>query len=621
MESTRRIHALDAVRAFALLLGVVFHAGFSFIPGMIPGIWAIVDNSPSSAISVLLFVSHIFRMSLFFFIAGFLARMMLQRRGPRGFWADRGKRIAVPLIVGWMVIFPSIAVVWTWGLTKTFGGSIPAPPANMPPSPAGAFPLTHLWFLYYLLVLYAIVTSARALTGALDRGGRIRSAADWTVRRLVSTGTAALVLGVPLSVALYLRSDWVIWFGIPTPDRSVIPELASLIGFGTALTFGWLVHRQPDLLNAWSRQWLPHLAAAALATILCLRIAGVTPVFNFDVAGSRLLYAWAYPLAIWCWVFAIVGIAVRFLSQESGIRRYVADSSYWIYLVHLPIVAAFQVLVGHAPWHWSVKFPLVLAASFALLFASYHLLVRFTFIGALLNGRRAPRGSAAPTLAREAAVDRGDGECLARLQDVHKRYDKTVALSGLDLEVRRGEVVAVLGPNGAGKSTAIGLLLGLIEPDKGSVRLMGGSPADVERRREIGVMMQEVTLPLTLRVREHVDLAASYYPDPLSSDQDPGAHRDARPCEPPVRRALRRAETAGAVRRRGVWPAQTALPRRTDGRPRRPGARDDVAGDARTRRARLVDRPHHALPRGSRSARRPRRRPGQRTRHRHRQRR
>ena len=81
MSTTDRLHALDAVRGFALLLGVVFHAGFSFLPGMIPGIWAIVDTSPSTAISVLIFTSHIFRMSLFFFIAGFFARMMLQRKG------------------------------------------------------------------------------------------------------------------------------------------------------------------------------------------------------------------------------------------------------------------------------------------------------------------------------------------------------------------------------------------------------------------------------------------------------------------------------------------------------------------------------------------------------------
>jgi hypothetical protein len=66
---------LDAVRGFALLLGVAFHAALSFMPGWPPGIWAMNDNSPSQFLSDAAFVTHIFRMSLFFFIAGFFARL------------------------------------------------------------------------------------------------------------------------------------------------------------------------------------------------------------------------------------------------------------------------------------------------------------------------------------------------------------------------------------------------------------------------------------------------------------------------------------------------------------------------------------------------------------------
>ena len=65
--------------------------------------------------------------------------------------------------------------------------------------------------------------------------------------------------------------------------------------------------------------------------------------------------------------------------------------------------------------------------------------------------------------------------------------------------MRRGELLAVLGPNGAGKSTAISLWLGLIEADAGDVTLLGGSPQDIERRRGLGVMMQDVELPKELR--------------------------------------------------------------------------------------------------------------------------
>jgi len=112
-----------------------------------------------------------------------------------------------------------------------------------------------------------------------------------------------------------------------------------------------------------------------------------------------------------------------------------------------------------------------------------------------------------------------DVNCVAQLKGCTKHYGKTVALDGIDLEVRRGELLAVLGPNGAGKSTAIAVWLGLIEPDTGSATLMGGSPLDVERRRRIGVMMQDVEMAPGMRVRELIDQTASYYGDPLTVDE------------------------------------------------------------------------------------------------------
>ena len=109
-----------------------------------------------------------------------------------------------------------------------------------------------------------------------------------------------------------------------------------------------------------------------------------------------------------------------------------------------------------------------------------------------------------------------NNEFWAELSGVKKRFGKTVALDGLDLQVRPGELFSVLGPNGAGKSTAISLLLGLLKPDAGAARLFGQSPFRIEPRRQIGVMMQEVTLAPELLVREHIALVASYYPRPFS---------------------------------------------------------------------------------------------------------
>jgi len=78
-----------------------------------------------------------------------------------------------------------------------------------------------------------------------------------------------------------------------------------------------------------------------------------------------------------------------------------------------------------------------------------------------------------------------------------------------------GEVLALLGPNGAGKTTALSLLLGLARPDRGEVKLFGGSPRDRASRTRVGVMLQLSGVPETLTVAEHLRLFASYYPRPL----------------------------------------------------------------------------------------------------------
>ncbi|MCR6702398.1 MAG: ABC transporter ATP-binding protein [Dokdonella sp.] len=104
----------------------------------------------------------------------------------------------------------------------------------------------------------------------------------------------------------------------------------------------------------------------------------------------------------------------------------------------------------------------------------------------------------------------------ARLRGVSKRYGGTLALDRVDLSLPAGQVLALLGPNGAGKSTAIGLLLGLLRPDTGSVDLMGGDPRQLAPRRRVGLMLQSAGLSDTLRVGELLELTRSYYPEPRS---------------------------------------------------------------------------------------------------------
>jgi ABC-2 type transport system ATP-binding protein len=100
---------------------------------------------------------------------------------------------------------------------------------------------------------------------------------------------------------------------------------------------------------------------------------------------------------------------------------------------------------------------------------------------------------------------------MIRLAGVHKRYGATVALAGLDLDVREGEIFGLLGPNGAGKSTAMAVVAGLLTPDSGSVSVLGGAPRDGAVRARIGLAPQAMSLYERLSGRENVRFFAQLY--------------------------------------------------------------------------------------------------------------
>jgi hypothetical protein len=331
-------------------------------------------------------------MTTFFLIAGFFAHMTFHKRGAGAFVRDRLKRIAVPLVVGWPILLVAILLASGYAVYVTTG-TFPTKPPPSPPGPPLSFPLTHLWFLYVLLWLYTATLLVRGLVARLDHGQRLRRGVDAAVRALTTTPAAALVLALPVAAAFWASPDWLAWFGVPTPDSNLIPNPIASIQFGLAFGLGWLIHRQAEpILAAMKRRWLPNLVAAVALTAFLLIDLGPTPVVRPDPMGSaaRLVHAGAYALCVWTWTFAAIGAGLRFLNDESRVRRYIADSSYWIYLIHLPLLIVLQAWVSRLDWPWWVKFPALLGVGFALMFASYELLVRHTFIGAILNGRRAP---------------------------------------------------------------------------------------------------------------------------------------------------------------------------------------------------------------------------------------
>jgi ABC-2 type transport system ATP-binding protein len=109
---------------------------------------------------------------------------------------------------------------------------------------------------------------------------------------------------------------------------------------------------------------------------------------------------------------------------------------------------------------------------------------------------------------------------LIEVTDLRKSYGSRVAVDGVSFTVERGEIFGILGTNGAGKTTTVECLQGLRQADSGEISVLGLDPAadHAALTRSVGVQLQESRLPAKLRVREALELFASFYPDPADID-------------------------------------------------------------------------------------------------------
>jgi ABC-2 type transport system ATP-binding protein len=114
-----------------------------------------------------------------------------------------------------------------------------------------------------------------------------------------------------------------------------------------------------------------------------------------------------------------------------------------------------------------------------------------------------------------------DQDAAISIRGLVKRYGEFVAVDGLDLDIRRGEIFALLGPNGAGKTTTVEICEGYRARDAGEVRVLGEDPADGARRwkAQLGIVLQSGAGDSQLTCREMLQAQASYYPHPRDPDE------------------------------------------------------------------------------------------------------
>lgn len=206
-QSSDRLHGLDALRAFALrafalLLGVLLHASLNFV--MPPGAWAVGTTTPSAPLAWLTYYLHSFRLEIFFLMAGFFGALVVRRRGAAAYAWDRARRILLVFVVA---VFPMrfvLSALWVAGGRATGWLQLPPLIEWLPwyVLAAGALvietSLTHLWFLYYLfwisvLVPLVIAATVILLLGVYHAGVRYTWVGAWlNGRRHTRAGRAGI---------------------------------------------------------------------------------------------------------------------------------------------------------------------------------------------------------------------------------------------------------------------------------------------------------------------------------------------------------------------------------------------------------------------------------------------
>jgi len=214
--------------------------------------------------------------------------------------------------------------------------------------------LDHLWFLWLLLWLVAFL--ALAVRAGFPPTGRLL----WCIPPLTVIPQAFMGSAVGPDL----------WFGPLQP-----PHL--LLYYGLFFWFGAAVFSRDGMTTLMGRGWQILLPLGLLLLPAAFALVG-----NREVGSIvQCTYAWVVSLGV-------MGLFGRYCSRLGYRARWLSDSAYWMYLAHLPLVLALQIALVRLPWPPSVKFFLVMAVTTLLLLVSYRWLVRYTWIGTLLNGPR-----------------------------------------------------------------------------------------------------------------------------------------------------------------------------------------------------------------------------------------
>ncbi|WP_254712419.1 acyltransferase family protein [Polaribacter sp. BM10] len=382
-----------------MLLGLVLHSALTYNVTNHGNSWGIKDPESNYILTdFLVLLIHSFRMPIFFLVAGFFGSMLFYERGIVQMLKNRISRIVFPFIVFLFILSPII--YFTFSYTNAIFENQENPLATtsqlfsniivfLPKTTA------HLWFLYYLIHITLIsVLLGLLLTKSKQMNNKVTKSFNWLIKRPVIR--VLFFSSITFFMLTFLETSMV------NASVSFIPDVNTFVFYFFFYIIGWILFKSKNLLYNFKKyDWQCTFLAIFLIIMqgLLIQYSGMDLNPNSN-SGILILFN---SVIVWLFIFGITGLFIRYSSKYSKRMRYISDSSYWVYLIHLPLTAIIPAFIWEFPLPTLVKFTMVLFLTTLICFVTYHYLVRNTFIGKFLNGKKYPK------------KDKGKSSCQKRI--------------------------------------------------------------------------------------------------------------------------------------------------------------------------------------------------------------
>tara|TARA_B100000214_G_scaffold340454_1_gene286922 strand:- start:250 stop:1371 length:1122 start_codon:yes stop_codon:yes gene_type:complete len=364
--------SIDYLRNFANLCRCIIHAAIPYMVTKTP-IWPVNDKG-AWFFDIIVFEIHLFVMELFFVISGFIFMMFLSKESIYKVIINRIKRIVIPFILGLLILVPIVLSLFSLSNFKgydllNFDIVLKCYIEGWKLAIKNLFPTAHLWFLFYLIIFYVI---------AIIFKKHLNYLLYFSLNQLIMIGI------IISSLCMFFMDRWIV-----DNPLTLTPEIPSLIHYLIFFLIGIIFFKSSNIIKE-----LMYKCKKILLLGFFISFIAILPQLYFE--NTNLYYYKIVKLsaillscsATYLLVIGFWGIAYKINFTDSKALRYISESSYWIYIINMPIVAFIQIVLISFNISIFLKFLIALTTSLVISIISYEYFVRYTYVGALLNKKR-----------------------------------------------------------------------------------------------------------------------------------------------------------------------------------------------------------------------------------------